>query len=138
MAVVGILGLLIDVFGSARNSALIVLSVGWGWLFALAVMALQRDTVSIIVIGIASVMLGIAINYPLHLIDTLSHAADRRRALGAIVAPLVVGNVTTVGAFLCLVPVDSPALHDLGLFGAFLLVGTILFTVFFFDLVVGI
>lgn len=136
VAVVVILGLLIYVFGSARNIALMFLAVGWGWLFALAVIALGRDMVSIIVIGIASVMLGIAVNYPLHLIDTLSHAADRRRALGAIVAPLVVGNVTTVGAFLCLVPVDSPALHDLGLFGALLLAGTILFTLVFLPLVV--
>ncbi|MDE7386339.1 MAG: MMPL family transporter [Muribaculaceae bacterium] len=136
VAMVVILGLLIYVFGSARNIALIFLSVGWGWLFALAAIAPGRDSVSIIVIGIASVMLGIAVNYPLHLIDTLSHAADRRRALGAIVAPLVVGNVTTVGAFLCLVPVDSPALRDLGLFGALLLVGTILFTLVFLPLVV--
>ena len=41
--------------------------------------------------------------------------------------PLVIGNITTVGAFLALVPLESVALRDLGLFSAFLLMGTILF-----------
>jgi len=39
----------------------------------------------------------------------------------------LVGNVTTVGAFLALVPLQSVALRDLGLFSSFLLVGTIVF-----------
>lgn len=126
-----ILVLLIYVFRNLRNILLIVISVGWGWLFAMGAIALYYDSVSIIVIGIASVILGIAVNYPLHLIDHLKESDNPRAALKEIISPLVVGNVTTVGAFLCLVPLNSPALHDLGLFSSLLLIGTILFVLLF-------
>lgn len=126
-----ILLLLIYVFRNVRNILLIAVSVGWGWLFAMGGIALFYNSVSIIVIGIASVILGIAVNYPLHLIDHLRESSRPRAALREIVAPLLVGNVTTVGAFLCLVPLNSIALHDLGLFSSLLLVGTILFVLLF-------
>lgn len=126
-----ILALLIYVFRNARNIALIVVSVGWGWLFAMAAIGLLYSSVSIIVIGIASVILGIAVNYPLHLIGHLKDSHNPADAMKSIIAPLVVGNVTTVGAFLCLVPLNAPALHDLGLFASLLLVGTILFVLVF-------
>lgn len=126
-----ILALLIYVFRNARNILLIVVSVGWGWLFAMGAISLIYDSVSIIVIGIASVILGIAVNYPLHLIDHLKESSNPRYALREIISPLVVGNVTTVGAFLCLVPLNAPALHDLGLFASLLLIGTILFVLIF-------
>lgn len=126
-----ILTLLLYVFRNLRNILLIIVSVGWGWLFAMGAIALYYDSVSIIVIGIASVILGIAINYPLHLIDHLKNSVNPREALREIISPLVVGNVTTVGAFLCLVPLNAPALHDLGLFSSLLLVGTILFVLVF-------
>ena len=131
-----ILALLIYVFRNARNILLIVVSVGWGWLFAMGGIALYYDSVSIIVIGIASVILGIAINYPLHLIDHLKDSEHPRAALKEIIAPLVTGNITTVGAFLCLVPLNAPALHDLGLFSSLLLIGTILFVLIFLPHVV--
>lgn len=126
-----ILALLIYVFRNFRNILLIVVSVGWGWLFAMGVIGLFYSSISIIVIGIASVIIGIAVNYPLHLIDHLKDSEQPRSALKEIVGPLVVGNVTTVGAFLCLVPLNAPALHDLGLFASLLLVGTIAFVLFF-------
>lgn len=131
-----ILALLIYVFRNVRNILLIVVSVGWGWLFAMGMIALLYDSVSIIVIGIASVILGIAVNYPLHLIDHLKDSDNPRGALKEIISPLVVGNVTTVGAFLCLVPLNAPALHDLGLFASLLLVGTIAFVLVFLPHVV--
>lgn len=130
-ATLAIMALLIYVFRNARNIVLIFVSVAWGWLFAMGAIGLYYDSISIIVVGIASVMLGIAVNYPLHLVDHLSECTDRIEAIGQVVAPLVVGNVTTVGAFLCLVPLDSPALHDLGLFSSMLLIGTILFVLIF-------
>lgn len=136
IAVILILSLLIYVFRNARNILLILISVGWGWLFAMGCIALYYDSVSIIVIGIASVILGIAVNYPLHLIDHLKDASNPRKALKEIIAPLVVGNITTVGAFLCLVPLQSPALHDLGLFSSLLLIGSILFVLVFLPQVI--
>ena len=126
-AVILILFLLWLVFRNVRNMMLIAVSIAWGWLFAMGCLTLVHNDVSIIVIGISSVILGIAVNYPLHLIAHLSHTTDVRTALKEIRMPLVVGNVTTVGAFLALVPLQSVALRDLGLFSAFLLVGTIIF-----------
>jgi predicted exporter len=123
--------LLVYSFRSLRNILLIFLSVGWGVLFALGGMALFGDRVSIIVIGIASVIIGIAVNYPLHLIAHVGHQNDKRLAIREIVSPLVVGNITTVGAFLALVPLKSTALRDLGLFASLLLVGTIVFVLLY-------
>lgn len=122
-----ILALLLFSFRNVRNLLLIALSIAWGWLFAMGGMALLHDRVSVIVIGISSVILGIAVNYPLHFIAHLSHTPNKRKALCEIVLPLLVGNITTVGAFLALVPLQSVALRDLGLFSSFLLMGTILF-----------
>lgn len=131
-----ILVLLIYMFRNFRNILLIVVSVGWGWLFAMGIIGLFYSSVSVIVIGISSVILGIAVNYPLHLIDHVKDSVNPRAALKEIIGPLVVGNITTVGAFLCLVPLNAPALHDLGLFASLLLIGTIAFVLLFLPQIV--
>ena len=131
LAVFLIVALLFYVFRRFRHLLLIVLSIAWGWLFAMGALALIHDSVSVIVIGISSVILGIAVNYPLHLIAHLQHTPDIKSALREIAMPLVVGNITTVGAFLALVPLKSVALRDLGLFSSFLLIGTILFVLLY-------
>ena len=131
LAVLLIVGLLYYSFRSVWNMSLIVLSIAWGWLFAMGCLAVVHNNVSVIVIGISSIILGIAFNYPLHLIAHMQHTPTVRTALKEIVAPLVVGNITTVGAFLALVPLQSQALRDLGLFSSFLLIGTILFVLIY-------
>ena len=128
IAVVLILLLLWFFLRSLRHILLIALTIGWGWVFAVACLSWVHQEVSVIVIGISSIIVGIAVNYPLHLIAHLDHTSDVRQALNEIVKPLVVGNITTVGAFLALVPLRAAALRDLGLFSSFLLIGTILFT----------
>lgn len=112
---------------SLRNIMLLFVSIGCGWLFALGGMAILNDSVSIIVIGISSVILGIAVNYPLHLVVHRALVPDMRTALKEVVNPLIIGNITTIGAFLTLVPLQSTALRDLGLFASLLLAGTIIF-----------
>lgn len=136
LAILLITMLLFLTFRRLKNLLLIVLAVAWGWLFAMGGLALVHDHVSVIVIGISSVILGIAINYPLHFISHLSHTSTVRSALKEITVPLLVGNVTTVGAFLALVPLQSVALRDLGLFSSFLLVGTILLVLIYLPHVV--
>ena len=131
IAVVLIVMLLVYAFRSVRNISLIVVSISWGVLFALGCLSVMLDDISIIVIGISSIIIGIAVNYPLHLIDHTNHVPDIRSALKEIVTPLVVGNITTIGAFMALVPLKSIALRDLGLFASLLLLGTIAFVLVF-------
>lgn len=131
IAAILIVALLVAVFRKLRNILLIVISVGWGWLFAMAMLSMIHDSVSLIVVGISSIILGIAVNYPLHLIAHTAHAMSMRQTLREIIAPLIIGNITTVGAFLALVPIKAAALRDLGIFSALILVGTILFTIIY-------
>ncbi len=131
IAIIFIVLLLIYVFRRVWSILMIVVTIGWGWLFAIGGMAIFHDSVSVIVIGISSVILGIAVNYPLHLIAHLQHTPNMKMALKEISKPLIVGNVTTVGAFLALVPLKSVALRDLGLFSSLLLIGTIIFVLIY-------
>ena len=132
-----IVALLVWALRRARHLFLIVVSLGFGWLMAMGGMALVSSEVSIIVLGIASVIIGIAVNYPLHFVTHLAHCTSPRQTLEEIASPLVVGNVTTVGAFAALIPLDATALSHLGIFAALMLVSTILFVVVFLPHFVG-
>lgn len=131
IAIVLIVALLTYVFRSLWNISLIMIAIAWGWIMAMGGIAIIEDSVSIIVIGISSVIIGIAVNYPLHYISHLNHTPNRKQALKELVTPLVVGNITTVGAFMALVPLNSIALRDLGLFASLLLISTIVFVMIF-------
>lgn len=126
-----ILALLIFSFRSWKGLLLIGVSIVFGWLFAMGCMASVKGEVSLIVLGIGSIIIGIAVNYPLHFVAHTVHSGSLREVLKDMIAPLLIGNITTVGAFAALIPLDAPALHDLGLFAAFMLIGTILFVLIF-------
>lgn len=130
ISVVLILGLLLYSFKNLRSLLLIAITTGFGFLFALGIIGLFRDSISLIVIGIASIIIGIAVNYPLHYVCHLREH-DYRNSLKDLVAPLLIGNITTVGAFLTLVPLEAIAIRDLGIFSALMLVGTIIFVLVF-------
>ncbi len=109
----------------------ILVSILCGALFALGLIALFKRSVSVIVLGIGSMIIGIAANYPLHYVDHLKFQKDRRKALKDQIMPLLVGNVTTVGAFLSLMLLKAGAMHEFGFIGAMTLVGTIIFVLVF-------
>lgn len=131
LSIILILAILLYSFRSFKTVLLISLSIFFGWLFAMAGISVISKDVSMIVLGIASVIIGIAVNYPLHLIAHLNHTPSIKESLKEIVSPLIIGNVTTVGAFLALVPMDSVALRDLGIFSSLMLVGSIIFVLVF-------
>ena len=134
LAIVLIFGILLFTMARKRNLLWLGVSILFGWIFALAVIALFKTGISIIVVGIGSVIVGIAVNYPLHYLDHIKQQPDKREALKDVIQPLVIGNITTVAAFACLVFVKAEAMRDLGLFGALMLVGTILFVMVFLPL----
>ena len=129
IASVLILLALIRRFRDLRPLLSIVATTGFGFLFALGCLGWTLDSLSVIVLGIASMLIGIAANYPLHYECHLQEEGDAARTLRDLVTPLVIGNLTTIGAFLTLVPLSAVALRQLGLFAALMLAGTILFTV---------
>jgi len=126
-----ILLLLVFAFRRVKHLLLIGVAIVFGWLFAMGFIAVLRSDVSLIVLGIGSIIIGIAVNYPLHFIAHTDHGGTVREVLKEMVSPLLIGNITTVGAFASLMPLEAPALRDLGFFAAFMLVGTILFVLVF-------
>ena len=136
LALAGILLVLFLAFRRWNDLLWMAASIGFGILFSLGVIACFKSAISIIVIGIGSILVGIAANYPLHFLHHLSHSGDNRASLAEMVKPLLVGNITTVGAFLCLIFVKAQAMHDLAWFGSLMLVGTILFTLVFLPVLV--
>jgi len=131
IAMVLIIILLWRSLNSIRSMMLILASTLFGVIFAFGVMGVVHPQMSLIVIGISSVIIGIAVNYPLHLLVHRQYTETMRQTIEEVISPLVIGNITTVGAFLTLLPLKSVALRDLGLFCACMLVGTILFSIFF-------
>lgn len=106
-------------------------SILFGALFSLAGIAVIRGGISLIVVGLGSVIIGIVANYPLHFLDEYKEVGDRREALREMVMPLFIGNLTTVAAFFCMLWLDARAMQDLGLFASLMLLGTILFVLVF-------
>ena len=130
LSLVLIIALLTYAFPRKRDIGLILLAVSFGWLTGMAVLRIVTPAVSAIVLGIGSVLIGIAVNYPLHLLVHQRYTSSVRQTLDEVLSPLVVGNITTVGAFMALIPLQSTALRHLGIFAAAMLIGTILFCIF--------
>ncbi len=126
-----ILLLLLYSFRRVKSLLFIGIAIAFGWLFAMGCIAVLRSNVSLIILGIGSVIIGIAVNYPIHFIAHKEHTGTAREVLKEMVTPLLIGNITTVGAFAALIPLDAPALRDLGIFAAFMLIGTIAFVLVF-------
>lgn len=136
LAVAGIFLVLRFAFRRVGYMLWIGFTLLFGAVFSLGIIGLFKDSISIIVIGLGSIIVGIAANYPLHFLHSLLETGDNRRTLKEMVTPLLVGNITTVSAFLCLIFLKAQAMHDLALFGSFMLVGTILFTLVFLPVLV--
>ncbi len=131
VALLLILALLSWFFKDVRALFIILFSIAFGLLFGLAFLAIFKQSVSLIAIGVGSIIIGIAVNYPLHFLAHYQQGYSKEQTIKDIISPLVTGNITTVGAFLSLIFISSDAMKDLGLFASMLLVGSILFVLFF-------
>lgn len=122
---------------SLRLLTLLMLTIAFGFLVGLTVLRIVSAQTSMIVLGVGSIIVGIAVNYPLHVLYHRRYTATTRETLQQVLSPLIVGNITTVGAFLALVPLNATALRDLGIFSAAMLLGTICFSVIWLPQMMG-
>lgn len=118
-------------FRKKRAPFLVLIPVLFGGLFSLSAIYFIRGSISVIALGTGSVILGIAVNYSLHLFNHYRHTRNIRDVIRDLSMPLTIGSLTTIGGFLCLEFVQSEMLKDLGLFAAFSLIGASLCTLIF-------
>ncbi|PUZ25139.1 glycerol acyltransferase [Chitinophaga parva] len=118
-------------FKKKRAPVLVMLPVVFGALFSMAVVYLIKGHISVVALGVGSVVLGIAVNYSLHVFNHYRHLHDIREVIRDLAEPMTIGSFTTIGGFLCLQFVQSPLLKDVGFFAAFSLVGACLFSLIF-------
>ena len=102
---------------------IILIPVLFGALFSLSIIYFVKGKLSVIALGTGSVILGIAINYSLHVFNHYRHTKNIEQVIKDLTLPLTIGSFTTIGGFFCLEFVQSELLKDLGLFAGFSLIG---------------
>ncbi len=118
-------------FRKKRAPFIILVPVLFGAVFALAAIYFLKGSISVIALGTGSVVLGIAVNYSLHVFNHYRHIRNIQDVIKDLAIPMTVGSFTTIGGFLCLQFVESEMLKDLGLFAAFSLIGASLCSLIF-------
>lgn len=115
-------------FRKKRAPVLVMLPVIFGAIFSLAVIYLIKGEISVIALAAGCVVLGIAVNYSLHVYNHYRHSTSIRQVIEDLAMPMTVGSISTIGGFLCLQFVKSPMLQDIGLVACFSLTGAVLFS----------
>ncbi len=114
-------------FKKITHLILIIIPVLFGALLSLAFIVIFKGGISTIAIGASSAIFGIALNYSLHFLIHYKETNSIKQTIQDIAFPMIIGSITTVGAFLSLLFVQSDALKDFGIFSAVTLIGTLLF-----------
>ncbi len=107
---------------------LLLVPVAFGTLFGLAMMYWLKGEFSLLALGIGGVVLGVALSYVLHVMTHQQFVDDTEQLLRDQVKPVFLGCLTTIGSFAGLLFVKTDLLRDFGLFAAFAILGTTLFS----------
>lgn len=86
--------------------------------FAIACLALLKPTISAISLSIGAVLIGITIDYALHILTHYKRQTSIESLFKEITKPLIMSSATNAVVFLCLLFVKSEALVDLGIFAS--------------------
>jgi predicted exporter len=129
LAVAGLLLVLLVAYRRLRLLPLAGLPLGFGFLCGLAVTALVFGQVHGITLAFGFTLLGIAIDFPLHLFSHARREAPRR-AMERIWPTLRAGAASTLLAYLAMALSGSPGLAQLGTFTAAGLAGAVAVTRF--------
>jgi len=130
-AMVIILGFLFFFYRSWSLPILMITPVLFGGVFSLGVIYFIQGTISAIAIGAGSVIIGIALDYSFHVFAHYQHTRNIKSVVSDVAVPMMIGSVSTVGAFFSLLYVHSDILSDFGLFAGLCLIGASVFSLFF-------
>lgn len=100
----------------------------FGALFAISLLYFFKGSVSAISLGIGAILLGISLDYALHILTHFRHNNNVEVLYRDVTRPILMSSSTTAIAFLCLLFVESEALKDLGIFAAVSVLASSLFS----------
>ncbi|MRI00822.1 MMPL family transporter [Kriegella sp. EG-1] len=103
----------------------------FGGLLAIAVLYLIRIRVSAISLGIGSILLGVTLDYALHILTHIRNKKSIKHLYEKVGPAIMISSLTTASAFLCLLFIKSQALQDLGIFAAISVLGSAVFALLF-------
>lgn len=109
----------------------LIVPVVYGVLFAMAIMYFIKGSMSLMAMGIGAIVMGVAFSYCLHVITHYKYVSDPVKVLKDQTKPIIMGSLTTIGAFMGLLLTESELLRDFGLFASLGLVGTTFFCLVF-------
>lgn len=112
ISVIFILLLLFYFFRNRRIPFIALIPSIGGFAFALATYGWMSKPLVAMSLSSGTVILAMGINYAIHLINGFLFSGSRKEAIAEVVTPLVVGNFTTVIAFLMLQQSDSLLLRQ--------------------------
>lgn len=103
----------------------------FGGLLSVALLVLLRGKISAISLGIGSVLLGVTLDYSLHILTHIRNGKSLKSLFKDVAPSILMSSLTTASAFLCLLFLKSRALQDLGVFAATSVLGASVFALIF-------
>jgi len=110
--------LLIYYFRNFFTPLIVFLPTVFAVFISLMVLYFIKDKISAISLSVGAILIGITIDYALHILTHYKHNNNIEELYKEITQPIILSSATTAVSFLCLVFVRSEALKDLGLFAA--------------------
>lgn len=99
----------------------------FGAALSLSIVYFITDSISAISISIGAILLGITVDYSLHIITHYRENTDIKALYKSVTKPILTSSITTAVAFLCLLFVNSKVLQDLGVFASISVISSAFF-----------
>lgn len=131
IALVALVVLFIYFYRRATIPLIILFPAAFGSLLGTVVLYWLKGTISAISIGIGSVLLGLTLDYSLHILTHYRGTGDVKRLFESTTKPLLMCAIFTAVDFLCLLFLHSDVLKDLGIFAAVSVLGAAFFSLVF-------
>ncbi len=134
MALVMVILLIAFFYKSKRLYLIIFLPAVLAVIISMAILYLLKGEISAIALGLGSVLVGISIDYVLHIFTHFQKTNSIKKVLEDVSEPILISAATTATAFLGLLVVSAPALQDMGLFAGLSIIFSALFSLIFIPL----
>ncbi len=123
--------LLIFFYRKLTLPVILFLPTVFGGLLSVALLYFIRKEISAISLGIGAVLLGVTLDYSLHILTHIRNKGSIKSLYSDVAPSILMSSLTTASAFLCLLFLESQALQDLGIFAAVSVLGASVFALFF-------